>query len=185
MSLTRLATKYMTDKAWHGYTQRYETHLGALKNEPVTLVEIGVDSGASMDMWAAYFKSSEACFYGYEIDEAKTYTHKDKRVHIIHDNGCAPKTTAENVDIVIDDGSHVSTDIVSALKYWWPRLKSGGWYVVEDLQVQWRRDYGGSPHLGSKAVDGLVKFATELMRDEAPPISEFHVYGEIVFMRKS
>lgn len=39
-------------------------------------------------------------------------------------------------DLVIDDGSHAFDDIIGAFEILWPRLNSGGLYVVED----WRTD---------------------------------------------
>jgi hypothetical protein len=36
-------------------------------------------------------------------------------------------------DVVIDDGSHISSDIITTHSALWPHLKSGGIYEIEDL----------------------------------------------------
>lgn len=52
-------------------------------------------------------------------------------------------------DVIIDDGSHKSRDIISTFKFFFPRLKPGGLYVAEDLHCSywsgwqgglWRKD---------------------------------------------
>ena len=37
-------------------------------------------------------------------------------------------------DIIVDDGGHRNEDILNTLKAFWPGLKSGGLYFIEDLQ---------------------------------------------------
>jgi len=50
------------------------------------------------------------------------------------------------VDLIIDDGSHTLPDQVAGVRALWSSLRSGGVYVVEDLQderaVEWFRAEG-------------------------------------------
>ncbi|UCE34584.1 MAG: hypothetical protein JSV40_01285, partial [Deltaproteobacteria bacterium] len=45
-----------TDKSsLHGYHPRYEAHFGPLRGKSLSLLEIGVQSGASLRLWEEYF----------------------------------------------------------------------------------------------------------------------------------
>ena len=67
MDLTELALHFKTDKAGHHhYTQHYERHLGHLRGQQFTLLEIGIggyarqgNGGASLRMWKHYFQSAQ------------------------------------------------------------------------------------------------------------------------------
>ena len=184
MNLTEIGREHNTDKVWHGYTPHYERHFDDLRHYPVNLVEIGVASGASLKMWDEWFDHPDAFMLGIDIDP-DCYRQISKRAVITIADGTSyiPQMTNQ-WDIVIDDGSHTSNDIVAAFGNWWPRLKSGGWYVIEDLAVQWRNDYGGGGN-GSTATLMLKEFADQLWQHDESQITEFHVYNEIAFLRKS
>jgi demethylmacrocin O-methyltransferase len=183
MSLEKLAEKHNTDKLWHGYCPHYEKHLAELKDEPVVLIEVGVASGASMRMWRDWFSNKDACLVGIDIDK-DTPTSLGDGVRIEITDGTAYEWQGADVDVVIDDGSHTSGDIIRALLNWWPHLKSGGWYVIEDLAVQWRIDYGGGG-AGSPATSTIKGMLDELWQHDEKTVTEFHAYNEIVFLRKT
>jgi len=187
MKLATLAKRHNTDKLTHGYIPHYENHFADLKDEPVVLVEIGVASGASMRMWHGWFNNSDSYLLGIDI-EPKTPTDLGKRVTVAIADGTTYDWQGEPIDIVIDDGSHTSADIMNALSNWWPHIKPGGWFVIEDLAVQVREDYGGSA-LGSPVTSFLNDAIREVMLGHAGSdglgVSEVHVYDEIVFLRKA
>jgi cephalosporin hydroxylase len=183
MSLTDIGTKHNTDKVWHGYTPHYEKHFADLRDEPVVLVEIGVASGASMRMWDEWFTHPDASMLGLEIDPNNPGD-ISSRALVVTTDGTNASYSGPELDIVIDDGSHTSDDIVAAFKNWWPRVKSGGWYVIEDLAVQWRNDYGGTLD-GSPAVWQIHAAAEELMQHRDNNYIEVHIYNEIAFLRKA
>lgn len=187
MNLSELAEKHNTDKLWHGYMPHYEAHFGPLQGKPIKLIEIGVASGASMRVWNDWFTNFHAEFLGIDI-EPETPTKFDNRTLIMIADGTALDWRGPKVDIIVDDGSHTSDDIVAAFGNWWPHLKSGGWYVIEDLAVQVRQDYGGTP-MGSSVTSFLCHVIQEIMLGHAGDnrfgIDEVHVYDEIVFLRKS
>lgn len=188
MNLTDLAVKHNTDKAWHGYTGYYERHFADLQPIRTYLLEIGVASGASMRMWNDWFTNKSSSFVGIDIEE-KTPKNFDDRTSVIIADGTDYNWTGQRFDIIIDDGSHVSDDIVRAIHHWWPKLNHGGWYVVEDLAVQVRNDYGGSA-MGSEATSLLLSIIKhEVMLGHAGDkewgVSEVHIYDEIVFLRKA
>ena len=54
-SLAELARKHGTDKFEHGYCPHYEDRFGNLRDQPITLLEIGSWYGQSLRMWREYF----------------------------------------------------------------------------------------------------------------------------------
>jgi cephalosporin hydroxylase len=140
--LDELAKKYGTDKqlACHGYTKFYEQHFKHLRNEPINLLEIGVHTGASLQMWADYFPNAQI----WGIDDGSSgdlrRTYENPRIHFREGSQVDPAfltrvaKEAGNFDIILDDGSHYSNHIVFSFKHlFMPNLKTNGWYVAEDL----------------------------------------------------
>lgn len=183
-SLTEIGLETGTDKAtYHGYTEHYERHLSELRDKPCLLVEIGVASGASIRMWEKWF-TGEAFIAGIDIDPNCYFDTGNPNSEIFIADGTRDTCGFHDVDVVIDDGSHTADDIMRAFNLWWPRLVSGGWYVIEDLAVQWRRDYGGRPTSGSMVTDVIGAWGNALMKGDSKNDSELHIYDEIVFLRK-
>lgn len=184
--ITRLeviATKYNTDKMHpHGYMQYYARHFDELSDKKIRLIEIGVASGASIRTWDEYFTHPDAEISGVDIDENCWHEISERAQVFIHDG------TSTNIhgpfDIVIDDGSHVSEDILKAFKHIFPQVVAGGWYVVEDWAVQWRNDYGGDP-TGSPAVRMVESLVATALAGDVSSVSEIHTYREILFIRKA
>jgi 8-demethyl-8-(2-methoxy-alpha-L-rhamnosyl)tetracenomycin-C 3'-O-methyltransferase len=150
-TLDDIAVKFRTDKAstpytkdvyaypshtGHNYTAVYDRMFTPLRDEPVTLLELGVFTGASMRMWAEYFPDPNAKFVGVDIDLSLLGgTISDPRV-TLHEGDQSDTTlvgpVARQFDIIIDDASHISSKTVESFTAWWPYLRDGGVYVVED-----------------------------------------------------
>lgn len=186
IDINTIAIKAGTDKAVpHHYTGYYETHLAPLRNDPVKLIEIGVASRASLVMWDEYFNHPDTFIIGVDIDP-DTYDHVADRVKIIIGDGTQYIAGIEQLDVVIDDGSHVSNDIIASFTQYWPHVNSGGWYIIEDWAVQSRVDYGGDG-FSSPAVSMAKGILSEVLiwTGTGPSeVSELHAYSEIIFIRK-
>ena len=74
------------------------------------------------------------------------------------------RKTSDNLGVVIDDGSHVSRDIIRSFLIFFPQLKAGGIYVIEDLHASYWSDWqGGISHPESsmqflKLLGDIVNF---------------------------
>lgn len=182
MSLLALAEEHGTDKAMHGYCGPYEAHLSPLRSRAFTLLEVGVLEGASLRTWAEYFPL--ASIIGVDINPAAAVTTCTDRIEIVTADVKA-YTPDRPLDVVIDDGSHHSTDILAGLHRLWPHLSPGGWYVIEDLATQWFPHYGGDKG-GSPVTEWLSLTAAGLVGDLPPgAASEVHLYPSIAFIRKA
>ncbi len=144
-SLDALALHHGADKSSkvHGYARAYERHLAALRELPITLLEIGIGSGASLRVWRDYFL--RGTIYGLDLADCKgldgprirtfqgSQADEDVLERLLHRAG--------PLDVVIDDGSHRWADQVASFRKLYPHLKPGGSYVIEDLHTSYWDQY--------------------------------------------
>jgi len=138
----------VSDK-WESYLRYYDQIFISLREQPISMLEIGVQNGGSLETWSSYFKSGQ-CFIGCDIDpNCGSLKYEDSRIHIVvgDANIAASFQTIRSIctdfDIVIDDGSHVSTDILNSFVNYFPLVKPGGIYVVEDTHTLYNDQFGG------------------------------------------
>jgi hypothetical protein len=141
-SLTEIADHFKTDKGSikHNYTSVYERYFGALRAQPgLRLLEIGVACGSSLKMWSKYFTDARILGVDIRPDCAKLCG-RYPNIKILIQN--ATQGPVPGIfDIIIDDGSHVSADIVDTFRHNWPSLRPGGLFVVEDLKCTHNPQY--------------------------------------------
>lgn len=127
-----------TNKFEHGYLPHYEEHVGYLRDEPITLLELGVQHGASLRMWESYFMKARIL----GLDKDPLYSYRSERCFTMI---CDVRSFEPGLeyDIVVDDCSHHPYDIGLAHTNIWPHVKPGGWYVVEDMN--WTGSGGVGP----------------------------------------
>lgn len=152
MSLQEIGRKFGTDKSHHQhngvtYLDIYEKYLAGKRDEVKTVVEIGVWEGKSVKMWREYFPN--ATIYGVDIDpNAQQYS--DDRIVIIQGDQNDPAFLADlaerlgSIDVVIDDGSHITQHQICSYTHLSPALSPGGVYIIEDLSCSYEAIVG--PH---------------------------------------
>lgn len=142
-------TGKVSDK-WALYLDEYDRLFDSWRDKPVRLLEIGVQNGGSLEIWRRYFPRAQA-IVGCDINpDCARLGYGDPRIELVVADACDAAACAglwENhpeFDIVVDDGSHFSGDIVRAFLLHFPRLAGGGLYVVEDLHCSyWDKFDGG------------------------------------------
>lgn len=141
-SLTEIADHFKTDKGSikHNYTSVYEHYFAPLRSRAgVRLMEIGVACGSSLKMWSKYFIDAQVLGVDIRPDCAKLCR--------LYPNVAITIANATQVaipgpfDIIIDDGSHVSADIVDTFRLNWSEVKPGGLFVIEDLKCTHNPQY--------------------------------------------
>ena len=138
--LCALAEKYSTDKRpeplGHGYTHYYYSLFAGREAEVHKVVEIGIDTGASLRMWREHFP--HASIIGLDSDRTKLITEDRITSHFCDQSDPASLLdasfrTGDHIDFMIDDGSHQAPDQVESAKEFVPLLAPGGIYVIEDV----------------------------------------------------
>lgn len=151
--LKKLAIKYGTDKnSDHNYINIYNTYLLPLKEKNINLLEIGIggennsqSGGASLKMWEEFFQYGK--IYGIDIydkkfcdsDRIKTFAGSQTDYKFLEN---VIKIIGE-LDIIIDDGSHLNKDVVKTFLFLFRKLKNSGYYIIEDTQTSYMLNYGG------------------------------------------
>ena len=140
---------YVSDK-WASYLPVYDRWFASYQDAPINLVEVGVQNGGSLQIWAKYFANAKK-IVGCDVNpKCEQLEFGDARVELVLGDVKAPAVREQvlahsNVmDIIIDDGSHKNADIIKTFQYFYSRLAPGGIYVIEDLHCSyWAKWHGG------------------------------------------
>jgi Methyltransferase domain len=144
---------------WHHYFDIYHNHFQRFRGQPVTILEIGVFQGGSLQMWKKYF-GPNAKIYGVDIDPHCKQLEEDQIQIFIGDQANREfiselKQKVGHIDIVIDDGGHTMIQQVTTFKELFPIVRETGIYLVEDLHTSYWEEFGG----GYKVNGSFVEYA--------------------------
>ena len=138
----------VSDK-WELYIDAYEGILAPYRSQSVSLLEIGIQNGGSLEIWEKYFPNFQKII-GCDIDPKcalLTYENSNVKVIVGDANGGESRKKileiSSSFDIVIDDGSHLSSDIIKSFLLYFPALKEGGIFIAEDLHCSYWLNYEG------------------------------------------
>ena len=141
----------VSDK-WPLYLETYDEVLAPWRTSHVRLLEIGIQNGGSLEIWPRYFRSGTH-FVGCDIDPACGQLQYAKPgVSVVVGDANTDEVESRinalcpSFDIVIDDGSHTSADIVRSFARYFPKVAYGGIYVIEDLHCSYWTGFGGGIH---------------------------------------
>lgn len=166
------------------YFDAYEKHFARFRNQKVvTFVEMGVQSGGSIDLWKYYF-GERLVYHGMDINPyCKALERRDQNIFIhigSQDNTTFMQETIAsipNVDIVLDDASHQPLHMFLAFKAIFDKVQPNGVYMVEDAMTNYwtNSEFQGGPHSRSTfmhyakhLVDELNAFNSERYKLASP-----------------
>jgi hypothetical protein len=122
---------------WRHYFDIYHRHLSKFAGTDAHIVEVGVYSGGSLQMWRDYF-GARARIYGIDIEPA-CRAYESDQVRIFIGDQADPRfwetfrNEVPEVDVVIDDGGHRPKQQIATLQGLLPFMRSGGVYICEDI----------------------------------------------------
>ena len=138
----------VSDK-WSTHLDAYDRVFLGYRNKPVRLLEIGVQNGGSLEIWPRYFPNSELVL-GCDIDMACSgLVFDDEKIAVVIGDANTDEierkivARAATFDIIIDDGSHRSPDVVRSFARYFPHLSDGGVYIAEDLHCSYWQEFEG------------------------------------------
>jgi SAM-dependent methyltransferase len=155
---------------WLHYLPLYERYLGGFAGRPLRMLEIGVAEGGSLALWRRRFGPG-AVLFGVDNDpRCAALDGRDGQVRIGSQTDAAflHAVVAEmgGLDVVLDDGSHVTSHQRAAFAVLFPLLAEGGVYMVEDLHTNyWRGMYEG----GLRRRGSFIELAKRLVDDLHAP----------------
>jgi hypothetical protein len=189
MSIKQLYQEHkgkISDK-WTLYLAEFDRLFLPYQNKNVRLLEIGIQNGGSLEIWAKYFGNAKA-IVGCDIDaKCGQLRYDDDRIVVIAGDAnsldcqkriiqCAPQ-----FDIIIDDASHKSGDIIRSFSKYFPYLDDCGLYIVEDLHCSYWNDFEGGLHNPFSSISFFKRLVDivnyEHWRNENPRIN---LYKEFI-----
>lgn len=137
-SLRKELNRDLTDKDNpHNYIKIYEEEMSVKEN--ISILEIGVSAGGSLIMWDSYFKNSKVVGIDLYPDfDGVIPDGIDYEVHVIDSTNkseCEKIFADNSFDYIVDDGSHKIQDQMKTFDNYYPKLKVGGKYFIEDIEV--------------------------------------------------
>jgi hypothetical protein len=140
---------------WEPYFEIYGRHLKPYLGRSVSLVEVGVQKGGSLEMWSKYL-CEKATITGIDVDKEclnLVYSQPNVKV-LIGDQGSAEfwdgyLASKPKIDIFIDDGGHYMEQQILTFEKVFPYLPVGGIYICEDCHTSYMASNGGG--LGRKS----------------------------------
>jgi len=175
---------------WQHYFEIYHKHLQKFVGKKVSIMEIGVYSGGSLEMWRSYF--GENCqIYGIDIEPAcKNYENEYTSIFIGDQQSRSfwqdVKRQIPHVDIVIDDGGHMAEQQRITLEETLPIMNPGGVFICEDIHGDFNRFAAFAATLASELHNKSTSspFCGEVSSFQNA-IHSIHFYPYVVVMEKN
>ena len=204
----RLDSPYYVHKPEH-YFQVYEWYWHAIRDQPVSVLEVGIHKGGSLQLWRDYFPNGQ--IHGIDCLPLKLKLGERVTLHQAdqHDVGSmeAVAKKAGPFDIVIDDASHIGKLSLNTFLALFPSVKPNGLYIIEDWGTGYWEQWpdGAKPandgnfvvegHVMPSHQNGMVGFVKQLIdlcntldRTEGAQgsqISSMEIMPGLVVMRKA
>jgi len=184
---------------WHHYFDIYDRHFQRFRGKEITVVEIGIFQGGSLQMWKKYF-GDKAKIYGIDINPAcKALEEENIKVFIGSQSDREflreVRKQIPKIDILIDDGGHTMKQQIVSFEELFDHVKDDGVYLCEDLHTSYWLGYGG----GHKRRRTFIEFSKNFIDDINAWFSEqrslkvnsitksvrsIHYYTSVVVMEK-
>ena len=184
---------------WHHYLPIYEKYFSPYRDASPKFLEIGVSKGGSLALWRRYF-GSKATIFGIDRDQACQALDGESgqvRIGSQDDPDFLKNVISEmgGVDIILDDGSHISKHIRASLETLFPLLSEGGIYMIEDLHATYWKSHHGGYQESSSFINDIRQMYDDMhhwyhpegqkINATANNLSAIHLYDSIAVLEKN
>ncbi|MGF7118949.1 SAM-dependent methyltransferase [Methanobacterium oryzae] len=145
------------------YFEIYDRHFSRFFGKDVTVLEIGVSKGGSLELWRDYF-GSKCKIYGIDIDP-KCKNLESEQIEIFIGDAedrnflRTVKEKVPEIDILIDDGGHYMNQQIVAFEELYPIISPDGVYLCEDLMTSYMDEYEG----GYRRKNTFIEYSKDLI----------------------
>ena len=167
------------------YYNVYQQYFNEIAEERLKILEIGAYEGVSTKIFSLFFKNSTIVAIDLiprDIDfsqfENIVYLNADQTDEKALLSIC-DKYATDGFDIIIDDASHLGFHSLRSYRILFPRLKPGGYYVVEDWGTGYWNDW---PDGHQSSPPRFAKYSKALRRGYPSRIIT-HDYGMVGFIK--
>jgi len=140
MLLKDLIDNRYTDKdTVHSYIDVYQTVLEPISTSATRVLEVGIQQGGSIKLWADFFQNAE--IYGVDITLEKLEIDlSSPRIRCLtanaYDIDFVKSLGYGTFDFVIDDGPHTKESMMFFAREYIKLLKPSGVLIIEDIQSE-------------------------------------------------
>lgn len=194
-----LTKSHKTMTKLHHYFEVYDRHFSKYRGRKITIVEVGVQDGGSLQMWRDYF-GCDARIIGIDINpECRKLETEGFDIYIGSQDDRefwkAFKKQISSIDIFIDDGGHTMEQQNITFEEIFDTISEDGVYLCEDLHTSYWAEFGG----GYKNESSFIERSKNLIDDinayklQVPqlPVSRYteqiagiHYYNSICVIEK-
>jgi len=187
-------------RKWMHYFDVYENHFGRFRDSEITILEIGVCDGGSLQMWREYF-GPKAKIIGVDLDpRCKAFEDDGIEIYIGSQDDRKflreLKSKIPKVDILLDDGGHTMSQQIATFEELFDHVKDDGVYLCEDMHTSYWPLYGGGHKIEGTFIEYCKGLVDQLNawhgRDETLSVDQFtesavsmHFYDSITAIEKS
>jgi len=126
---------------WNNALAAYQSHFAGFANLPVSVAEVGIQSGGSVVMWQSVL-GSQCHVYGLDINPAVNKFANTMTTITIGDQADVNMwvnffdKTAKSLDVLVDDGGYEPLQMLVTLEQSFHRMNPGGFVAIEDIHGQ-------------------------------------------------
>ena len=156
------------------YADFYRRQFAGLR--PRLLLEIGVLNGGSLRAWQDIFPSARVVGIDINPEIKASYPDLDIFIGDQKDTAFLDAVVRETgiPDIIIDDGGHRRSQQVESFKHLFPKLNTGGLYVIEDIETSFLEDFNDHDLSAIEYMTSLVTPTNFTSTKSEPPGRVFH-----------
>jgi hypothetical protein len=185
---------------WLHYFDIYDRHFSKLRGKDITILEIGVFQGGSLNMWRDYF-GPKAKIYGIDINPNCKQLEGDNIEIFIgsqedRDFLRSVKKNIPKLDLIIDDGGHTMRQQIASFEELFNHVKDDGIYMIEDTHTSYWSSHGGGYLKRGSFIEYSKKFIDYIhawysheksrldVSDFTKTVQGLHYYDSIIVIEK-
>ncbi|WP_350260883.1 class I SAM-dependent methyltransferase [Pantoea sp. BJ2] len=150
---------------WDIYLDVYDELFFDRRSNVSSFLEIGVQNGGSLEIWSKYFSSAQH-LVGCDINpDCAKLNYDNPSIEVVIGNSSTVEikekilSISSAFDVIIDDGSHVSSDIIKSFLLYFPLIADDGIYIIEDLHASYWESFEGGLYYPYSSMSFLKKLA--------------------------
>jgi 23S rRNA U2552 (ribose-2'-O)-methylase RlmE/FtsJ len=184
---------------WIHYFDIYDRHFSRFRNRDITVLEIGISQGGSLQMWKNYF-GEKAKIYGIDINP-RCKELEEENINILIGSQSDRKflrkikTSIPKIDILIDDGGHTMNQQIVTFEELFDHVKDDGVYLCEDLHTSYLVRFGGGYKRNGTFIEyskNFIDFLNAYFSEQrslkvnvfTESVDSLHYYDSIVVIEK-
>lgn len=193
---------------WSRYFGVYQRYLEKYQGKDVFFIEVGVADGGSLKMWSDFFGSgSKIIGIDNDANRCSKIKYKNSNIDIVIGDQGNPYFWDEflkdksDINIFLDDGGHQMHQQILTFDRVFPKIKSGGIYICEDVHTSYMKSYGVSYKHSSSYIEYMKNYIdllnygwidddnknsvfVENLYNKGKGLSSIHFYDSMVVVEK-